>query len=792
MVKSLCYFYLALTYLNFSNGNAQSHAFTVKDDIAMVRFNDPSGSYPGAAAKFSHDGRYFAVVTSRGVIESDQIESVLSVFSAGETEAFVTDSGKSSTAPPAQIVIKMAAVLSTEQSSAYGAIITDLRWSSDSNELYFLAETQHFGRRLYRVDVDRDETVPITPEGYNVVRFDVYRDLVVYSAWQSDRAKQTAEQNGNGNINSDARDITGEPLRNVLFPEFQPAPTDRELWLVRDSRGHTVVKPLPRSRQRDISWLPEAFTISPKGRMMIHLRSVDDVPSNWSQYDPANGFEYLRIHPDDPDIVSPANIWRLKEYSLVDLDGGDTAILVNAPQSYALAYAHDSRVVWAPDEKRVLLTNTFLPLIGVDDTERAKRLKPCAVADVQLPSREMHCIVFVSDLAADPAGSLLADSLSFSGTDDVVDFRVSSPQGGEQRRRYVYEKDAWRLSVTDVPARHVESGDGTDGGGIKVTIKQGLNEPPTLWGTDLRSGQSKKLWDPNPQFRNLAFGEASTYQWQDRNGSQWRGGLIKPVGYAPGKHYPLVIQIYDFYENEFITDGTMPTAFAARAIASAGIVVLQVQRKLPHSFNMSEADAQLGGFQSAIEKLSREGLVDPSQVGLVGFSSTCWYVERALIKDPMRFKAATIADGIDISYMQYHLWGVSSPPLEREFERIIGSKPTGDDGLKQWFELAPGFHLDRIVAPLRIEAISPSSLLGEWEIYSSLRQERKPVDLIYFPEGQHIHQRPLERLASQQGDVDWFRFWLQGFEDPDPSKRGQYKQWEKMRILNVPVGETER
>jgi hypothetical protein len=59
--------------------------------------------------------------------------------------------------------------------------------------------------------------------------------------------------------------------------------------------------------------------------------------------------------------------------------------------------------------------------------------------------------------------------------------------------------------------------------------------------------------------------------------------------------------------------------------------------------------------------------------------------------------------------------------------------------------------------------------------------QEKPVDLIYFPMGQHIHQVPLERLESQQGDIDWFRFWLKNEEDLDPGKRPQYQRWEAMR-----------
>ena len=53
--------------------------------------------------------------------------------------------------------------------------------------------------------------------------------------------------------------------------------------------------------------------------------------------------------------------------------------------------------------------------------------------------------------------------------------------------------------------------------------------------------------------------------------------------------------------------------------------------------------------------------------------------------------------------------------------------------------------------------------------------------MIYFPDGTHIHRRPQERLESQQGNVDWMRFWLQDYEDPDPAKHAQYQRWQKLR-----------
>jgi hypothetical protein len=38
-------------------------------------------------------------------------------------------------------------------------------------------------------------------------------------------------------------------------------------------------------------------------------------------------------------------------------------------------------------------------------------------------------------------------------------------------------------------------------------------------------------------------------------------------------------------------------------------------------------------------------------------------------------------------------------------------------------------------------------------------------------------------MISQQGDVDWFCFWLKGEEDPDPGKTEQYKRWRELRKL---------
>jgi len=50
-----------------------------------------------------------------------------------------------------------------------------------------------------------------------------------------------------------------------------------------------------------------------------------------------------------------------------------------------------------------------------------------------------------------------------------------------------------------------------------------------------------------------------------------------------------------------------------------------------------------------------------------------------------------------------------------------------------------------------------------------MRLQNKPVELLYMRNGEHVLRKPLERLASQEMDVDWYDFWLNGHED-DPAQ----------------------
>jgi hypothetical protein len=217
---------------------------------------------------------------------------------------------------------------------------------------------------------------------------------------------------------------------------------------------------------------------------------------------------------------------------------------------------------------------------------------------------------------------------------------------------------------------------------------------------------------------------------------------------------------------------------AARPLAAAGFVVLQIPDNREQTETLEEAKIHVNGYSAAIDQLAKSGIIDPKRVGIIGFSRTCWYVEESLLESPRRFAAAVLADGYDASYLQYMLQRPDVSTFEPE--RYYGGKPVGK-ALETWIKAAPDFRLAEVETPVRIQAIGPFSLLLEWEIYASLRIQDKPVDVLYLPVGQHVLQNPAELMASEQGDVDWFRFWLKNEEDLDAAKRPQYDRWESLR-----------
>jgi hypothetical protein len=167
------------------------------------------------------------------------------------------------------------------------------------------------------------------------------------------------------------------------------------------------------------------------------------------------------------------------------------------------------------------------------------------------------------------------------------------------------------------------------------------------------------------------------------------------------------------------------------------------------------------------------------------FSFTVFHVLYAITHKPDLFAAASITDGSDLSYWLYLTW-TDMPYAQKWAESTNGGvKPFAKEGLLRWAESAPGFNLDRVKTPLMISCLEKGSLIGTWDIYGGLRTLNKPVDMQWLrrEDAPHVLVQPRHRYLSQDGAVDWFDFWLNGHEDPDPAKGDQYTRWRKLKTI---------
>ena len=760
----------------------QQKPFTVKDDIAMVRFNDPSAAVDASeqdSELYSPDRHHVAVLTSKELLASDQVKSSIAVFDLRNVQRFLQF--PSYLPPRPRIVATIERPPKGEQTVEYAPLIRDIRWGSDSEHLYFRAQDEQGGYQLCEANINGSGFRPLTSPSYDVDRFDLSGDTIAYTAARVDAPRPSPGTP----INRDALDITGYLLKDIIFPGQMTSldPQIFSLFTLRVGGQRTLSHRIPGYLIKDTSLylytLP--FRLSPDGRHLVSVEPVRErIPDSWERYDPVPLFEHRRLHSNDPDLTRPDNVVRPRRYVSIDMLTGKETRLLDAPIAQMLGYFADAnRVAWSDDETRILVTNSFFPSEVSSGGVISMPTKPCAVASIDLPSLHRRCLYFMGD--GEPLSSEHVADVRFGRSRDEA--FVYLKQTSRKQRLVIFHLngEVWRQvspDGTDTTQLFTPQNE-CNGTSVRIYVKQDLNEVPTLWAANNRAKQARSLWNPNPQLQNTEFPPASVYSWKDKSGRQWIGGLVKPIGFVPGHRYPLVIQMYMFREHTFLSDGTDPSAFAARHLASAGFVVLQIQKQ-PNVLSDADAQTGLAGYASAIQSLSDGGLIDSKKVGVVGFSWTCWYVANALVKTPHLFAAATIADGLDNSYMQYMLFGPGSPNLQEQMDQIRGGSPFGT-GLERWIKEAPGFHLDQVQTPVRIEAASPASVLGEWELYASLRMQHKAVDMIYFPNGTHIHRSPLERLESQQGDVDWMRFWLQDYEDPDVGKRSQYKRWRELR-----------
>jgi dipeptidyl aminopeptidase/acylaminoacyl peptidase len=181
--------------------------------------------------------------------------------------------------------------------------------------------------------------------------------------------------------------------------------------------------------------------------------------------------------------------------------------------------------------------------------------------------------------------------------------------------------------------------------------------------------------------------------------------------------------------------------------------------------------------ESAVDLLARRALVDPENIGIAGFSRTSWLTDFTLTHSKYHFAAASSADSGIYTYGGYFRYNSSG--LIAASETQVGGAPYGKT-LDDWLKYAPPFHAERVTAAVLMEYTRTAE--DGFEFFTALSRLKKRVEFYRYPNGSHPLDTPFERVASLERNVDWFRFWMQGYEGKPPDyDDGQYDRWRALR-----------
>jgi len=321
-----------------------------------------------------------------------------------------------------------------------------------------------------------------------------------------------------------------------------------------------------------------------------------------------------------------------------------------------------------------------------------------------------------------------------------------------------------------------------------ICFEETATAPRRLIAIQITDGQTRTLFDPNPDFGEHKFGTVTRVYVTTKFGHPAFADVVLPTHYEPTRHYPAILLPY---LSEGFLRGGVGDELPIHALSNLGFVVISltdpfnpgaIREKNQRQLLINQQDTEKLDLASATLALLGDPLiaraVDRRRLGVWGLSngasSAMYYLENT-----SWFSCASITS-IPRDFMTYYLWGDGN----REVDRVL-SHATGDD-FEHWryFDWAVRKNLRNIRAPILVQT-SDHELISSLEGFVTLHVAKHPVEMYVFPDEWHVKSHPAHRLAAYERNIDWFRFWLQNYEDPSPSKLQQYLRWRELRKQEI-------
>ena len=351
-----------------------------------------------------------------------------------------------------------------------------------------------------------------------------------------------------------------------------------------------------------------------------------------------------------------------------------------------------------------------------------------------------------------------------------------------ERRQSLY---LWKSSSNHL--RHLTTSDGLLSGGRRHMVPCALSSaaaicvaaspasPPRVERVDIETGARTTLFDPNAELRVRYRPQVRYMRWPISRGRWAAGVLMLPPG-PEVRRAPLYL---NYYSCEGFLRGGEGDEWPVPSLLDAGFAVACLNA-VPSSGPQDAVEEYRTGLeavQALVDDLSGKGMIDRSRVAMGGLSFgsevTMWTAVNSRLLSAVSIASAQIepdnywksaVPGSDQTSIMRNVWGLGAP----------GETP------ERWRLVSPALKTERITAPVLFQ-LPEQEARRIAALYARLAGAGTPTELFAFPDEAHIKIQPRHRLAVYERNLDWFRYWLQAYSDPDPAKAAQYRRWERLR-----------
>lgn len=365
------------------------------------------------------------------------------------------------------------------------------------------------------------------------------------------------------------------------------------------------------------------------------------------------------------------------------------------------------------------------------------------------------------------------------GSDEVL-FTVADRQAGKAQSIYRWDVKRGAVDIV-VHSRGSLGGDSTQqrfkdvpcgvSADALVCVTAEADRPPRLETIDIETGRRTVLFDPNAALASdiAATVSAELLRWRAGNGEEFSGWLFA----APdAERAPLFVT---YYSCEGFLRGGVGDEWPLATLAGHGISALCINANPGYLDVVRYYDQGLSAVKGAVDSLAGSGRIDPSRVGMGGLSYGSEVTMWTLMRSGLLSAASVASPSLTPNWYLFN-------SLREGFRTgVMSNWQLGslDETPERWRMMSPAFNLDSVRAPILFQMPEQEYLLAvEYALPLVLM---KRADMYVFPDEPHIKFKPRHKLAAYERNVDWFRFWLLGYEDKDPAKSEQYVHWRVMR-----------